>query len=323
MMGGHGQSRREMLGGATAALGAALTGALPAEAREAKADPPAREPFAFMLNTATIKGQNLPLAEEIELAARCGYQAIEPWASELDKHVKDGGSLKDLGKRVRDNGLTVESCIAFAEWIVDDDGRRKKGMEESRRIMDMLRQIGGKRLAAPPAGATNQTDLPLLRVAERYRDLMDLGEKMDVTPIAEFWGFSKTMSRLGEALMVAVECGRPGGCVLVDVSHLYKGGSGFTGLPLVGAPALPVIHVNDYPASPPRAEIADQFRVYPGDGVAPLKQMLRDLHTNGFHGFLSLELFNHEYWQKDALLVARTGLEKMKALVHAGLESKP
>ena len=51
--------------------------------------------------------------------------------------------------------------------------------------------------------------------------------------------------------------------------------------------------------------------------------MLRDLHANGFRGFLSLELFNHEYWQKDALLVARTGLEKMKALAHASLESKP
>ena len=70
---------------------------------------------------------------------------------ELDQYVKDGGSLKDLGKRVRDNGLTVEDCIAFAEWIVDDDARRKKGLEECRRIMDMLQQIGGKRLAAPPA----------------------------------------------------------------------------------------------------------------------------------------------------------------------------
>jgi sugar phosphate isomerase/epimerase len=322
-MGGHGQSRRELLSGATAALGAVLTGAAPAGARDDKADPPAREPFAFMLNTATIRGQNLPLVDEIELASRCGYQAIEPWASELDKHVKDGGSLKDLGKRVRDNGLTVESCIAFAEWVVDDEARRKKGLEESRRIMDMLQQIGGKRLAAPPAGATNQTDLPLLRAAERYRDLMDLGAKMGVTPVVEFWGFSKTLSRLGEALLVAVESGRSDACVLVDVFHLYKGGSGFTGLALVGAPALPVIHMNDYPAAPPRAEITDQFRVYPGDGVAPLKEMLRDLHARGFRGFLSLELFNHEYWQKDALLVARTGLEKMRALVHASLEALP
>jgi len=90
-----------------------------------------------------------------------------------------------------------------------------------------------------------------------------------------------------------------------------------------GAAALPVIHVNDYPASPPRTEISDQFRVYPGDGVAPLKEVFRGLHTNGFRGFLSLELFNHEYWKNDALLVAKTGLEKMKAVTQAALEEKP
>jgi len=30
---------------------------------------------------------------------------------------------------------------------------------------------------------------------------------------------------------------------------------------------------------------------------------------------LSLELFNRDYWQQDALLVATTGLQKMKRLV--------
>ncbi len=32
---------------------------------------------------------------------------------------------------------------------------------------------------------------------------------------------------------------------------------------------------------------------------------------------LSLELFNRKYWSEDPLQVARTGLEKMKAIVQA------
>ena len=36
------------------------------------------------------------------------------------------------------------------------------------------------------------------------------------------------------------------------------------------------------------------------------------LFANGFAGTLSLELFNPEYWKQDPLLVAKTGLEKMK-----------
>jgi sugar phosphate isomerase/epimerase len=75
--------------------------------------------------------------------------------------------------------------------------------------------------------------------------------------------------------------------------------------------------MNDYPADPPRASITDAHRVYPGDGVAPLKEMLRDLRHLGFGGYLSLELFNREYWKQDAMQVARTGLEKMRAVAEA------
>ena len=78
-------------------------------------------------------------------------------------------------------------------------------------------------------------------------------------------------------------------------------------------------HMNDYPATPPREAITDAQRVYPGDGVAPLAPMLRDLFATGFDGTLSLELFNRTYWEQDALSVARTGLEKMKQAVAKAL----
>jgi sugar phosphate isomerase/epimerase len=47
--------------------------------------------------------------------------------------------------------------------------------------------------------------------------------------------------------------------------------------------------------------------------------MLRTLRDIGFRGFLSLELFNPEYWKQDPHLMARTGLQKMKAAVRAAL----
>jgi sugar phosphate isomerase/epimerase len=291
-------------------------GAAPPAAKDTKD----AEPFRFCLNTATIMGQDLPLTQEVDVAAKSGYQAIEPWISKLDKHVKDGGSLKDVAKRIRDLGLVVPSSIGFCEWIVDDDGRRKKGLEEARRSMDLVQQLGGQRLAAPPVGATEQADLNLYRAVDRYRALLELGDKMGVVPMAEVWGFSKSLGRLGEAALVAIETGHPKACVLADVYHLHKGGSGFGGLKLLSGAALQIFHMNDYPADPPREKITDAHRVYPGDGVAPLAPMLRDLRGLGFRGFLSLELFNREYWKQDALTVARTGLEKMRAAVRASME---
>src|SRR5262249_31565922 len=136
----------------------------------------------------------------------------------------------------------------------------------------------------------------------------------------EVWGFSKTMSRLAETVYVAVESRHPRACVLPDVYHLYKGGSGFDSLKLLSGTAVQVFHMNDYPAEPPRETITDAHRVYPGDGVAPLKTILKDMRQAGFRGILSLELFNPDYWKQDALVVGKTGLEKMRAAVRSSLE---
>jgi sugar phosphate isomerase/epimerase len=308
-------SRREWLVTATAAAGGGVV-TVPAVAKEGRP----KEPFGYCLNTSTLRGQKLKLVQEIDIAARAGYQGIEPWLSEIDQYVKEGGSLKDLGKRIQDSGLRVASSISFFEWIVDDEARRKKGFEAARRDMDRIRQIGGKAIAAPPAGATNQPGLNLLQASQRYRALLELGDKMDVVPQVEVWGFSKTLSRLGEAVQVAMESGHPRACVLADVFHLYKGGSGFTGIGMLAGTAMHVLHMNDYPADPPRATIRDADRVYPGDGVAPLKTLLRELHRVGYRGMLSLELFNPVYWNQDAVQVARTGLEKMRTVVQSSLE---
>jgi sugar phosphate isomerase/epimerase len=269
--------------------------------------------YRYCLNTSTIRGQKLTLVEEIELAAQAGYQGIEPWLSEIEEYVQTGGTLADLRKRIADLGLAVEGGIGFAEWIVDDDAQRAAGLEQARRDMDTLAAIGATRMAAPAAGAQDQVGLDLYKAGERYRRLLELGELTGVTPLLEVWGFSKTLSRLGEALLIAAEARHKDACLLLDVYHLYKGCSDFTGLKLVHGPAIAVLHMNDYPAHPMRADIQDSDRVFPGDGVAPLGSIFRDLKANGFDGVLSLELFNPTYYQRDPLEVIREGLDKMKA----------
>jgi sugar phosphate isomerase/epimerase len=83
---------------------------------------------------------------------------------------------------------------------------------------------------------------------------------------------------------------------------------------LLAADAIQVLHMNDYPTAPPREKIDDSYRVYPGDGSAPLADILRTLHSTGGQKILSLEIFNRQYWSEDALVVAKAGLEKMKSV---------
>jgi sugar phosphate isomerase/epimerase len=275
---------------------------------------PNRDQFLLGLNTSTIRGQKLSIVDEVGLAAKAGYQAMEPWVDELKHYAEAGGSLEDLRKRFVDAGIQVESAIGFFDWIVDDPERRKKGLEEARRSLEIVQKIGGKRLAAPPVGATDKPIADPRAGADRYRDLLEIGSKIGVVPQAEVWGFSKTLGTLGEAAMIAMESGRDDACILPDVYHLYRGGSALSGIHLLGPRAIHVFHFNDYPAAPDREKLTDADRVFPGDGVAPLKALLTDLSTAGFRVMLSLELFNRKYWSEDPFTVIRAGKEKMERL---------
>ena len=140
-------SRRDLL----SLTGMAAAGVASAGSAHAATAPEVPGRFLFSLNMSTIRGQELDAAEEIEVAGKAGYDAIEPWFRKISEYTEKGGSLKELKKRIDDHGLKVTSAIGFAPWIVNDPDKRAAGFEEAKRDMDTIAQLGGTRIAAPPA----------------------------------------------------------------------------------------------------------------------------------------------------------------------------
>lgn len=268
--------------------------------------------FQFSLNTSTISGQKPGIEKYIDIAARAGYDGIEPWIADLKRYVDDGGSLRALKKRLDDSHLTAVNAIGFATWMSDNDEQRKAGFKQMREEMEMLAELGCPRIAAPAAGVRNTPDL--YKVGERYRDLLALGRTTGVMPQLEIWG-SSPFSHIGQALMAIAVANDKDARILPDVYHLFRGNSGFESLKMIGGNVIEVFHMNDYPGDIPREQMEDKDRVYPGDGIAPLKQIIADLKAMDGPKILSLELFNRDYWKQDPLEVAKTGLRKMQAFV--------
>jgi 2-keto-myo-inositol isomerase len=309
-------TRRKLLNRVGVVLGAAAAGPSPLRAANDSINA-AGHRFRFSLNTGTILGQKLGLAEQIEVAAKAGYDGIEPWVRDIAKFAESGGSLKDVCRRCHDLGLQVVDAIAFPQWIMDDDAQRAKGLEQFKREMDLVAQIGGTRIAAPAAGAKTGVKIDLDRAAERYRAILDLGRPAGVVPQLEVWGTSINAGNAADAAYIAAKSCHPDACVLFDAFHMYKGGIEPASLRLFGRQAIHCFHMNDYAADPPRETIKDANRIWPGDGIAPLKQILANFAANHCDVMLSLELFNAEYWKMPALEAVKAGLAKMKAVVQA------
>jgi len=61
----------------------------------------------------------------------------------------------------------------------------------------------------------------------------------------------------------------------------------------------------------PREALTDRNRLYCGLGVIPLVEILRELKSLGYGGYLSVEVFREEYWKKDPLVISREALEML------------
>lgn len=267
--------------------------------------------FRFCLNTSSISGQKPGLKKQVEIAAEAGYDGIEVWVRDVKAALDEGATAASLKSFIDDHGIRVEDAIGFAPWMCGG----KEGFLQMEEEMNMLAGIGCERIAAPPAGVPSDKPLDLFMVGEKYAELLDLGRKTGVMPQLEFWGSSPSLWHLGQVLMIAAVADDPDARILPDVYHLFRGGSGFDALKMLNGSLIEIFHLNDYPASKPREEQNDADRVYPGDGAAPMKQIITDLKNMGGVKVLSLELFNRSYWEEDMLEVARTGLSKMKKLL--------
>jgi sugar phosphate isomerase/epimerase len=304
-------TRREIL--KTAGATAALTLTAPLAFAETKRLKPG-DKFKFSLNTSTISGQKLGVEKYIAIAARAGYDCIELWIPDIKIYRDGGGSLKTLKKLLDDSKLPMVNAIGFVPWMVDDDEKRKAGFRQMKEEMEMIAALGCPRIAAPSYGISHPETLDLFKVGERFKELMDLGRQTGVMPQLEFWGAS-VFHHIGQAMMATAVANDPDARILADVYHLFRGNSGFESLKMLDGSLIEIFHMNDFPGSVAREKQEDKDRVYPGDGVAPLKEILTDLKNMEGTKILSLELFNREYWAQDPLSVAKTGLDKMRQVV--------
>lgn len=312
-------SRRTLLGlGAAAVAGAAVS---VADRRAAAAETTAsaagaaskKDRWLIAINTSTIRPATLE--EKIDAAAKAGYDGIELWSDDLDKYEKAGGSLDDLGKRIKDAGLSVPNIIGIWNAFPLEEAAKAKLIEDAKRRLTHAAKVGAKHIAA--VTSPDRPDFDVLWAAGRYAELMELGRTFGVLPALEYHSFLKTIHTMGQVAAMLMESGCRDGSLVADSFHLYNGRGNWAAAKFLTGAAYAVWHINDAPPAPPAGQLKDAERVYPGDGCLPLVPLLKDLWAGGFRGPLSLEMFNREEWKKPAAEVAKIGIDKIRKVIAA------
>lgn len=263
-------------------------------------------PWPICLDTATIRPASL--REKVKIAAKAGYDAIEPWDGELEEFEAEGGNLKDLGKEIKDLGMFVPSIIGLWNALPPGRSQWEESLKDTRRRMRMAADIGSEHIQTIPNTVGENYDHHY--VAGRYREIIEIGlNEFNLSPALVFVKYFP-LKTMGQAMGIALDANHPQAKIIPDTYHMHISEGGFEGLKLLKGEAIAIFQFGDAPASPAISELGDEHRVYPGDGILPLPKILEDLKSTGFKGCVSLELYNPDYWKQDLQKVAETGLRK-------------
>ena len=162
-------NRREFLGMGALAAFAGCVGAK------------ARRSCRFSLNASTLRGYVLTLLEQVKAVAGSGFAGYEPWMKDI-RAAKAAGTLGEVCRIARDGGVSFVNGIAFGQWVNPNPAVRAAGMEETKRDMALLAEMGCPHIAASMFGV-QKPGSPIIKkeaIAERYAAVLDLGKAMGV-----------------------------------------------------------------------------------------------------------------------------------------------
>jgi sugar phosphate isomerase/epimerase len=146
------------------------------------------------------------------------------------------------------------------------------------------------------------------------REAGEIAKQFRMTAMVEFVRASSFISTLTTLLKLTREAGHPNLRPMLDCYHFWSGLSKFEDLDLLRPGELAHVHFQDVPDMP-RELLDNSTRLIPGDGISPLKQILRKLSEKGYSGPLSVELFLPQFQQGDPYEVARRIRERAEPVI--------
>lgn len=259
------------------------------------------------LNLITIK--NAPLASQLDIAKRAGYQAVGLWLDRVLEYLTEGRTLTDLARLLSQKGLHPAEMCALSGWMYSNGEVREKAFAQAKQAFAICQELGCDCVVA----CASEQSGDLIDAAGDFAQLCRMAAPYRMRLALEFLGPAQQVKDLKTAQRIVEMADQPNGGLLVDTYHFYRGRSNLEDLKETPGSKIFLVHLNDC-LDLPINELTDLHRVFPGLGVIPLEEMVAILYDIGYRGFYSLEIFNEEYWATDPLAIAKEGVRAWQRL---------
>ena len=288
-------------------LAASLAAPL-AKAVHAQVAPGGRMLLSIHQNTSRVAG----FRGSLEGWARAGIRYVELNDGMLDGFL-EGDTLAGARRLMSDLDVTPVSAAVIASdlWLPGPD--RAGSLETWRRRCEQFATLGLEKIYSPSLTNRRITQEDFAATPACIHEVGEITRGHGLTAMIEFTRGSTHLSTLSSSLEVIREAAHPNVRPMLDFFHFWSGMGKFEDLDLLESGELAHAHFQDL-LDAPRELTNNNYRLIPGDGIAPVERILRKLAEKRYSGALSVELFRPELVNGDPYEIAteiRTKCERV------------
>lgn len=283
-------SRRTLFAGVALGIAPKL-GAQPAN--EGAPPRPDSMTLALHQNTSAAAG----FRGSLEGWARAGIREVELTDVALDDFLARE-SIAAARRLLDDLGLTPVSAAAVLPDLWIPGPERVVSLDTWRRRCEQYAALGLEKIYCPSITSRPVTSDDYAATPACMREVGDIAESFGLTAMVEFARTSTHLATLPTTLEAIRSAGHAHVRPMLDFFHFWAGLGKFEDLDLLEPGELAHAHFQDVQRGP-RELIDNDWRLIPGDGVAPVERILRKLAEKGYRGPLSVELFRASIVERD------------------------
>ena len=239
---------------------------------------------------------------EIEEAAKnfsaAGVKGITVWRDALE-----GRNIKQTGKMLREQDLTVVSLCRGGFFPHKDIRKRASAIDENRKAIEEAAELGTPMLVlvcgADPLQSLEESRKQIRDgIAALIPDASAAGVKLTIEPLHPMYADSRSaINTLAQANDMAEALNSPFVGVVVDVYHLWWDPFLEREIKRCGENGnLMAFHICDWKL-PTTDLLLDRGLM--GEGCIPVRQIRSWVEAAGFSGFNEVEIFSNAYWKED------------------------
>ena len=268
----------------------------------------------FGIDTITFAGS---LEGKLRAVREGGFTQIMLSAQDVVGHpAGDAAAMAAL----RASGLRPTGLQVLRDFEGLEDHLHAYKVDIAKAMLEMCRATGA-RLLIVCSSASSHAGGDAERLARDLRKLATLAVPFGIRVAYEALSWGKHVNEYSQAWEIVASADRANLGLGLDSFHMLATRTDLGELDLVDPKKIFLVQLADFmwrelPSPEDRINTARHFRVFPGEGVhgAEVAELVRRLDGMGYRGDYSFEVFNDDYTQLPAPLVARRARQAVKWL---------